>query len=114
MTNKKTIVAPGVRQSGPARSSEPWSVQPAGLGAQRHLSESAPNNKAFKGVKILPSQGTRDCNFNQRYYDPELGRFITHDPAKQGLNPYIYCANNPLMYGVSGGGEFKIAPITNL
>ncbi len=28
--------------------------------------------------------------FNQRYYDPSLGRFLTEDPAGQGLNPYAY------------------------
>ena len=33
-----------------------------------------------------------------RYYDPELRRFITEDPAKDGLNWYAYCGNNPVMY----------------
>ena len=33
-----------------------------------------------------------------RFYDPEVGRFITQDPAKQGLNWYSYCRNNPLRY----------------
>ena len=32
-----------------------------------------------------------------RYYDPELRRFITEDPAKDGLNWYAYCGNNPVM-----------------
>jgi len=36
--------------------------------------------------------------FNARYYDPALGRFISADPARQGLNWYVYCDNNPLMY----------------
>mgnify|MGYP002510913681 FL=1 len=26
-----------------------------------------------------------------RYYDPELGRFLTEDPVKDGLNWYVYC-----------------------
>ncbi|MBN2657013.1 MAG: hypothetical protein JXR86_08125 [Spirochaetales bacterium] len=29
-------------------------------------------------------------NFNARWYDPELGRFITEDPIKDGLNWYAY------------------------
>ncbi len=33
-----------------------------------------------------------------RYYDPSLGRFITEDPAKDGLNWYAYCENNPVMF----------------
>ena len=40
-----------------------------------------------------------------RYYDPEIGRFITIDGIKyldpetiNGLNLYAYCGNNPVMY----------------
>jgi len=42
--------------------------------------------------------------FGARYYDPELGRFLTRDPVggrttvPQALNPYSYCLNNPLKY----------------
>ena len=32
-----------------------------------------------------------------RYYDPSIGRFISEDPAKDGLNWYAYCAGNPVM-----------------
>ena len=33
-----------------------------------------------------------------RYYNPELGRFMTEDPAKDGLNWYIYCNNDPVNF----------------
>ena len=33
-----------------------------------------------------------------RYYDPSAGRFINEDPAKDGLNWYTYCGNNPLNF----------------
>lgn len=40
-----------------------------------------------------------------RYYDPELGRFISQDSIEyadyesvNGLNLYAYCGNNPVMY----------------
>ena len=33
-----------------------------------------------------------------RYYDPSIGRFITEDPARDGLNWYVYCANNPINF----------------
>jgi RHS repeat-associated protein len=42
--------------------------------------------------------------FGARYYDPEIGRFLTRDPRKgviqnpQSLNQYTYCFNNPLKY----------------
>ena len=32
-----------------------------------------------------------------RYYDSEIKRFTTEDPAKDGLNWYAYCGNNPVM-----------------
>ena len=33
-----------------------------------------------------------------RYYDPTTGRFTSVDPAKDGLNWYAYCNNNPVRY----------------
>ena len=36
--------------------------------------------------------------FNARWYDPELGRFITEDPARDGENWFAYCNENPLRY----------------
>jgi RHS repeat-associated protein len=34
-----------------------------------------------------------------RYYDAEIGRFITKDPIKDGRNWYAYCDNNPVTFG---------------
>ena len=31
-----------------------------------------------------------------RYYDPTIGRFTQEDPIKDGLNWYVYCANDPV------------------
>ncbi|MFW6016837.1 MAG: RHS repeat-associated core domain-containing protein [bacterium] len=42
--------------------------------------------------------------FNARYYDPAIGRFITEDSAKDGINWYVYCGNSPLRY-VDPDGE---------
>ncbi len=33
-----------------------------------------------------------------RYYDPTIGRFISEDPIRDGLNWYVYCGNNPVMF----------------
>ena len=33
-----------------------------------------------------------------RYYDPTVGRFISEDPAKDGMNWYVYCGNNPVNF----------------
>ena len=36
--------------------------------------------------------------FNARWYDCELGRFTTQDLARDGMNWWIYCESNPLIY----------------
>jgi RHS repeat-associated protein len=36
--------------------------------------------------------------FNARWYDPDLARFLSEDPAKDGLNWCIYAFNNPLKF----------------
>ena len=36
--------------------------------------------------------------FNARWYDAETGKFVTQDPARDGINWYVYCLNNPLKY----------------
>jgi RHS repeat-associated protein len=46
--------------------------------------------------------------FNARYYAPELGRFVSVDPIKDGVNWYVYCRNNPLKY-VDPSGERPIS-----
>lgn len=46
--------------------------------------------KAFGGVGLY--------YFNARWYDAQLGRFITEDPEKDGTNWYAYVNNNPLTF----------------
>jgi RHS repeat-associated protein len=60
----------------------------------------------FTGKSDSPNTGL--YYFGARFYDPEVGRFITLDPARDGLNWYEYCAGNPLGY-VDPDGEFAIA-----
>ena len=47
---------------------------------------------------------------NSRYYDPEVGRFISLDAVDylapdsiHGLNLFAYCLNNPIMYSDGSG-----------
>lgn len=47
-------------------------------------------------------------DFGSRFYDPQLGRWFTPDPAEQFANPYLAMGNNPVMY-VDPDGEFVIA-----
>ena len=41
-----------------------------------------------------------------RYYDPSMGRFISEDPVRDGLNWYAYCGNNPVMFVDPWGLEY--------
>jgi RHS repeat-associated protein len=42
------------------------------------------------------SEGSGLQLLGHRWYDPEVGRFLTRDPIKDGKNWYAYCENNPL------------------
>ena len=42
--------------------------------------------------------GTGLVYFNTRFMDPLIGRFISPDPIKDGINWFVYCRNNPLRY----------------
>ena len=46
-----------------------------------------------------PEDGTTALYyFGARHYDPEVGRFTSPDPAKQGLSWRSYCRENPSVY----------------
>jgi RHS repeat-associated protein len=57
---------------------------------------------------------------NSRYYDPEIGRFLSSDGllGQTGdilsTNMYAYCANNPVMYTDSDGylSEKRTSPVS--
>lgn len=60
------------------------------------------NTHGFTGKEWDSEMGLN--YFCQRYYDPEIGRFMTLDPLAgyverpQSQNRYAYCMNNPLKY----------------
>jgi RHS repeat-associated protein len=60
------------------------------------------NPFTFTGRELDPETGL--YYFRARYYDPELGRFLSVDPdylkslEPLELNPYLYVRNNPLLY----------------
>ena len=45
----------------------------------------------------LHDENTGLYYFNARWYDANLGRFITEDTARDGRNWFVYCENNPLI-----------------
>ena len=46
-------------------------------------------------------------NYRARFYSSEIGRFLDVDPGRQFFSPYIYAANNPILY-VDPTGKFSL------
>jgi RHS repeat-associated protein len=49
-------------------------------------------------------------DYRARFYAPELGRFLGVDPRRQYFSPYLYAANNPVLY-IDPTGEFSIGSL---
>lgn len=69
------------------------------------LSGSVPTDRLYTGqIRDIATSGSELYYYNARYYDPEIGRFISSDTIvpdfanPQSLNRYSYCINNPLKY----------------
>jgi RHS repeat-associated protein len=52
-------------------------------------------------------------NYKARFYDPSLGRFYAPDAAGQFASPYIYGANNPIMF-IDPSGNISIGAIAGI
>jgi RHS repeat-associated protein len=52
-------------------------------------------------------------DFHARFYNPAYGRWFNIDPALQGLNPYLYCNNSPMMY-VDPDGKNPVAAVITI
>ena len=67
-----------------------------------------------KGQKLgINGQGLGMYYFGARYYDPQLGQWISQDPAHQFANPYGYGGNgkNVVVYVDKDGRFFFLIPI---
>jgi len=52
--------------------------------------------------------GTGFVYLRARYYDPGMGRFASEDPARDGLNWYVYASNNPVNFWDPSGQKVTI------
>jgi uncharacterized protein RhaS with RHS repeats len=50
--------------------------------------------------------------FNARWYDPELGRFVSEDPLRDSANWYVYVGNSPLTNTDATGTTIQRVPRT--
>ena len=54
------------------------------------------NRYLFNGKEWQPTGDLDVLDYGARQYDPELGRWFNPDPVMQFLNPYTFCANDPV------------------
>ena len=64
------------------------------FGSIRTQAGSSDNTHKFTGKEY--DDDVKLYYYGARYYDAYIGRFISRDPAGDGINWYVYCANNPL------------------
>jgi len=73
-----------------------WSTRYCPFGEMFQIINSSNNTHTFTGKEHIPEMSLN--YFCQRYYDPEIGRFMELDPQNSpASSPYAYCANNPLI-----------------
>jgi RHS repeat-associated protein len=65
-------------------------------GEAQYVQESVPNPFRYTARQLDSETGL--YHYRARYYDPELGRFISEDPIglAGGINPYAYVGNDPV------------------
>lgn len=63
-------------------------------------------NRLFTGQEFDKESGL--YYYNARYYDPNVGVFMTPDPAMDGLNHYGYAKGNPIKYQDPTGTDAEV------
>jgi RHS repeat-associated protein len=72
-------------------------------GEERYTEGTLPTDYTYTGQRVVESLGGL-MDYNARYYDPYLNRFISPDTIipdtanPQDLNRYAYVRNNPMLY----------------
>ena len=64
------------------------------FGNEQNPDENDPNPFRYCG-EYFDSE-TSQIYLRNRYYSPNIGRFITEDPIRDGLNWYVYASNNAI------------------
>ncbi len=62
------------------------------------VTENTADTNPFRYAGEYFDAETGQIYLRNRYYDPSTGRFISEDPVMDGLNWYVYCGNNPVIF----------------
>jgi RHS repeat-associated protein len=82
-------------------------------GAVRSNGGSASSKQGFVGSLGHVSDDTGLIYMRARYYDSNLGRFASEDPAGHGLNWFVYCGDNPVNL-VDTTGKVELPPVPDI
>ena len=82
---------------GDQRSYDAWGGVRAGNAAGE------PNARHVANLGHLTDDESGLVYMRARYYEPGTGRFVSQDPARDGLNWFVYADNNPIDYSDPSG-----------
>jgi len=93
----------------------PYGLSISGLGGDYDEYLNKYTSKELQTGEFDPSlsTGLEMFDFHARFYDPQLGRWFTPDPAEQFSNPYLAMGNNPVMY-VDPNGEIAFMAVVGI
>ena len=94
-----------------------WRYDYDAFGNERSIAgqDSSQDTNPFRYCGEYYDTETGKLYLRARYYDPTIGRFMSEDPAHDGLNWYVYCENNPIKYwDPSGNSPELVAESLNL
>ena len=81
------------------------------FGLTVNLTTAGDENKfKYNGKELEDEHGLYWYHYGVRYYDPQLGRWHTMDPADQFHSPYLYVGNNPVLLTDPDGAQAIFLP----
>ena len=80
------------------------------FGAIQNSREELPNRILYTGQQYDQTSG--QYYLRARFYNPVIGRFVQEDEYRgDGLNLYVYCKNNPVVYYDPSGYAYSLSDV---